>query len=149
MTKLHLNASSDIERLTRLLLRRLIGQYNAVLPNRPSGPQCYVLEVLRDNGPSSCSDIAEELGVTLPAVTNLANKLTAAGLAERLPHQTDRRTVMLRITEDGLAALRELDASAAAIIGCFWSALQPEELEELCKLLGKALLAEEQENAGR
>jgi DNA-binding MarR family transcriptional regulator len=61
---------------------------------------------LLDPGPRTISDLAKELNITVSAVTQLADRLEAAGLVERLAGQEDRRTKRLRLTEQGAETLR-------------------------------------------
>jgi DNA-binding MarR family transcriptional regulator len=61
---------------------------------------------LLDPGPRTISDLAKELGITVSAVTQLADRLESAGLVERLAGQEDRRTKRLRLTEQGAETLR-------------------------------------------
>lgn len=55
------------------------------------------------------------------SVTNAVDRLEAAGLVQRLPHPTDRRTTLIDITDDGRAAVAaattDLNARVFADIG--------------------------------
>ena len=61
---------------------------------------------LLDPGPRTISDLAKELSITVSAVTQLADRLEAAGLVERLAGLDDRRTKRLRLTDRGAETLR-------------------------------------------
>lgn len=133
-------ASSELERRTRMIFRRWQNGMAAKLKTELTTAQFYMLEAVRDNK-LNCTVLADTLQITLPAVTNLANKLVAGGYIERVPADSDRRVIHLRITEQGLKALQELDRQAAQMAGELWSALTPDETEQLNRLLGKALEA--------
>lgn len=62
--------------------------------------QLRVCGILRD-GPQSMSSLSRELGVSLPAATQLADRLERAGLVERMPEQDDRRVRCLQLTPRG------------------------------------------------
>ncbi len=47
--------------------------------------------------------IGERLQVHQTSVTNAVDRLEAAGLVERRPHPTDRRTTLVHLTDDGRA----------------------------------------------
>ncbi|WP_426448896.1 MarR family winged helix-turn-helix transcriptional regulator [Paenibacillus sp. S-38] len=132
-------ARTETEKWTRLTMRRWVAEISSMLRSNLSSQQYYVLEVLRAEGVRRSSEIAEALQITLPAVTNLANKLVAGGFAERVPLPADRRVVQLRITDPGLEALRELDEKASLLVERFWRGLDDRETAELTRLLRKAM----------
>jgi len=52
-------------------------------------------------GPRSMSALSRELGVSLSAITQIADRLVAAGLAERVAEEADRRVRCLQLTIQG------------------------------------------------
>jgi DNA-binding MarR family transcriptional regulator len=83
------------------------------------------------DGPSTPTVIAERLQITTPSVTELVDRLERAGLARRRPHDTDRRKVLVELTEDGLG-------KAAMISGRFARALERSAADltaEECRLV--------------
>lgn len=74
------------------------------------------------------------------SVTNAVSRLAAAGLVERVPHPTDRRGVLARITPEGravaAAATAALNAQVFADLG-----LTPAEARRLTRLLAKVRAA--------
>ncbi len=62
---------------------------------------------LETEGPLRVSDLTEREALTQPGMTILVNRLAGAGLAERVADPTDRRAVLVRITEPGQAVLAE------------------------------------------
>jgi DNA-binding MarR family transcriptional regulator len=65
------------------------------------------LDRLDSEGPLRVSDLTEREALTQPGMTLLVNRLAGAGLAERVPDPTDRRAVLVRVTEAGRAVLAE------------------------------------------
>jgi DNA-binding MarR family transcriptional regulator len=59
----------------------------------------------------SAGRLAEELGVSAPAITGLADKLHREGFLTKLPNPEDRRVVILALTESGKAAVEEMLAA--------------------------------------
>jgi DNA-binding MarR family transcriptional regulator len=56
---------------------------------------------LQSDEPIKLSDLATKLRCDNSNVTGIADRLEAAGLAERRPHPTDRRVKTLVLTEHG------------------------------------------------
>jgi DNA-binding MarR family transcriptional regulator len=55
------------------------------------------------NEPLRSSELADRLGLTPGSVTALVDRLIARNLASRIPHETDRRVVLVEMTETGHA----------------------------------------------
>src|SRR5437870_7349386 len=65
--------------------------------------QLRVLFRLRNHGPITSGQLASGLGVTLPTVTSVIDRLVTRGLAERRDDPSDRRRVIVAITPPGQA----------------------------------------------
>lgn len=63
--------------------------------------QIRVLFRLRNRGPMPSSALATGLGVTLPTVTSVIDRLVAKELVERTDDATDRRRVIVGLTTAG------------------------------------------------
>ena len=94
-------------------------------------PQAKVLYVVATNPQLSMSAIAAELGVGLPAVSGLVDRLVTLGYLERREDPADRRQQLVSVTEAGartLDHLRELNTEAMRrLLG----GLEPDELDAL------------------
>jgi DNA-binding MarR family transcriptional regulator len=55
------------------------------------------------NEPLRSRDLADRLGLTAGSVTSLVDRLEARKLARRIPHDTDRRVVLIELTKKGHA----------------------------------------------
>jgi DNA-binding MarR family transcriptional regulator len=78
--------------------------------------------------------------VTSGTMTNLIDRLAAAGLVERHPDPQDKRGVQVRLTEAGLT---RVDAAFADLLGreqAILEALTPEQRETLAVLLRTLLI---------
>jgi DNA-binding MarR family transcriptional regulator len=60
------------------------------------------------DSPPRMADLAERLEVVPRAVTTLVDGLEAAGKVRRAPDPANRRVIRIELTDDGLAALREV-----------------------------------------
>jgi DNA-binding MarR family transcriptional regulator len=71
--------------------------------------------------------------------TRLVDRLVRAGLAERLPHPVDRRSVLVRATAEGRRVFAAVTPELQAFHRRQWSNLSSEELSSLHHLMAKAL----------
>jgi DNA-binding MarR family transcriptional regulator len=106
---------SDVVQLERLrgpeplealaaLTARFAGSYVRFMGGRGDllgYPRLRVLEVLEATGPTIMRSLAEQLGMTARNVTSIVDALEEAGLVERLPHPSDRRATVVRLTAKG------------------------------------------------
>jgi DNA-binding MarR family transcriptional regulator len=53
------------------------------------------------SGPKTMSELADAEQVRLPTMTRIVSALEGLGLARRLPHPTDRRSVRVEMTDAG------------------------------------------------
>lgn len=84
--------------------------------------------------------ISTRLMIHATSVTNTVDALESRGLVERVPHPTDRRTTMARITERG-RKLAERSAKLLAADNFGVDALTEAEAETLVELLHKIRIA--------
>ncbi|UIP57226.1 hypothetical protein DSM26151_00810 [Agromyces marinus] len=88
-------------------------------------------------GPLTPGELADELGVTPGAVTQVADRLDAEGLVERAPHPTDARSKTLRLSRAAAAEVARYEASVATTLEDRFGALGDGELGVLADLLEK------------
>ena len=80
--------------------------------------------------------MGERLQLHPTSITNIVDRLEADGLAQRLPHPTDRRTTLVALTPTGRKRLGEATESVLRTDFGFVG-LEPGELVELSRLLTK------------
>lgn len=101
----------DFLKLLRQVHLRFTKFYSRkIVSLRLSPPQYMTLMILLEEGAQKMHDLADLLQVSTPAVTNLVDKLEAAGYARRSPHPADRRVFVIALTPEGtrvITALRE------------------------------------------
>lgn len=97
----------------------------------------HCLWELSRSGPSTQAKLASALDVTPRTVTSLVDALESTGYVERLPHPTDRRAVLVGLTEVGRTTMatmaREREQLAADLVGD----LDPRRLEALAEDLSR------------
>jgi DNA-binding MarR family transcriptional regulator len=82
-------------------------------------------------------DLAEALGVTARNVTTIVDGLEREGLLARRDDPTDRRAILLELTEKGRAHVEQLHALQRDLAEHMFAALSAEERRQLMYLLGK------------
>jgi DNA-binding MarR family transcriptional regulator len=97
----------DLLRTTDLLSR---GLARLLKPEDLSATQYNVLRILRGSPQGlPCGEIASRMITRDPDVTRLLDRLEKRGLISRCRETQDRRTVVARITPEGLKLLASLD----------------------------------------
>ena len=67
-----------------------------------------VMASLAGSEPISIGQLAQVTVTKQPTVTRLLDRMELRGQVERLPHESDRRITLVRITEKGLTAVQHL-----------------------------------------
>jgi DNA-binding MarR family transcriptional regulator len=99
--------------------------------------QFRLLLFVRRNPGTNLSSAAEHLGTTLPAASQLVERLVRAGFVTRVQHPEERRRVELRLTEVGGATLAECDARTRAWLCERLAGLGENELGRLATTLAE------------
>ncbi|MCG8398525.1 MarR family transcriptional regulator [Bacillus atrophaeus] len=73
-----------------------------------SMPQMKVLMLLNNHETLKVSDIAEKMGASLSNTTGLLDRLEKSGFIKRSHSETDRRSVVIQLTEDAKSIFRGL-----------------------------------------
>jgi DNA-binding MarR family transcriptional regulator len=105
-----------------LLANRLSTAMGQALTERGlNTARAEVLYVLQNQGEMVQRQLSQWLHCTPRHVTTLIDTLAEADLVERKPHPTDRRAVLVALTDNGRALAGDLDtqrrASATEILG--------------------------------
>ena len=87
----------------------------------------YLMSLLEQFGPLTMGRVAELLGSGLPTATGLVTRVEERGLVERVHDTDDRRLVRVRLTDAGLAELRELQAVRRQRLGAAIAHLTDDE----------------------
>ena len=126
----------DLLRTTDMLSRGLI---QVLKTEDLSATQYNVLRILRGAPEGlACGEIASRMITRDPDVTRLLDRLEKRGLISRRREDRDRRTVMARITPEGLKLLTRLDEPVQAAHRKQLGHLGRERLRTLTELLRAA-----------
>ena len=123
----------DLLRTTDMLSRGLV---HVLKTEDLSATQYNVLRILRGAPEGlACGEIAGRMITRDPDVTRLLDRLEKRGLISRCRETKDRRTVMARITPEGLTLLSRLDEPVRAAHRKQLGHLGRTRLRTLAKLL--------------
>jgi DNA-binding MarR family transcriptional regulator len=126
----------DLVRTTDLLARSLVP---VLKDSQLSSTQYNVLRILRGAPQGlACGEIASRMITRDPDVTRLLDRLEKRNLIARCRETDDRRTVMTRITPEGLKLLAELDEPVQSAHRRLLGHLGRERLRSLRQLLQAA-----------
>ena len=78
--------------------------------------QARLLSTIEDQGEARISDLAALDNCSQPTMTTQVRRLEDAGLVTRTADPGDARAVLIRITDDGVAALHQARIDRAAVI---------------------------------
>lgn len=129
---------------TALRVSYLIGQLDRIVSKRLTEalaqhgltlPQFTALTVLRARGRSSNAQLAERSFITPQSANEVVKVMESKGLVMRMPDSTNRRIVLLQLTDQGLALLEQCDAAVDRIEASMLENIAPEGTNTLHALL--------------
>jgi len=123
------------------LVRHLVAVDNGPIEQLPVGQLRVCGELYR--APRAMSALSQELGVSLSAMTQTANRLERAGLVRRVADRGDRRVKLLRLTAQGKEMIHKRAERRArrmaSALACLTPDAQGRVQAALEELLGAAL----------
>ncbi|KWX65725.1 MarR family winged helix-turn-helix transcriptional regulator [Mycobacterium sp. NAZ190054] len=93
--------------------------------------QARLLSTIEDRGEARISDLAALDHCSQPTMTTQVRRLEDAGMVTRAADPNDARAVLIRITPEGVAALRQARADRGAAIAPHLERLSDAERETL------------------
>jgi DNA-binding MarR family transcriptional regulator len=99
--------------------------------------QASVMMMLLHEGRKTMTEVAQALGVSRGAATQLLESLTEQGLIRRYQDESDRRIVYVELSEKGHVRLRDMRKNGTANISELFKVLSDEELAYVEKLTTK------------
>ena len=76
-------------------------EHSIVKDSGLSPAQMHTVEIIGHNQDMKMKELAERLGVTTGTLTVGVDKLEKLGLVERKPHESDRRSWLIVLTDEG------------------------------------------------
>ena len=113
------NLLEQFIQLHGLLIRQFHQHHLAHGPlGTPYSGQGRVLKFLKLKPEFSQKELAELMGVRSQSLGELLAKLEKSGYVTRTPSETDRRVILVRLTEKGMSASEEEIQEEDTIFGC-------------------------------
>ena len=107
-----------------------------------SARQYLLLDALGTNGPMNARRLGEALAVTPADVTGLTARLERKGLVRRLRSESDRRLVILELTDAGAKAVEAARRDRDRLVDSLITSMTPNEfrmmLRGLSRIIGSA-----------
>lgn len=100
-------------------------------------PLVHAVEILGAFGAMPMKQLAEKIGITMGTLTVQVDKMVAARLVERVPHATDRRSILVRLTKKGEQIFAEHDAQHLQLTQQLTRSFDANELQLLTELMQK------------
>lgn len=113
---------SDILHRLRLLTEKETGL---------SGATFFLLHRMHVKGPQTVTELSEVMGVTMPAITGLVDRLCSLDFAERRRDEEDRRIVWVCISEQGKAMMEKVEEKRAKLLSDILTHISPEKKARL------------------
>jgi MarR family transcriptional regulator, organic hydroperoxide resistance regulator len=114
-------------------LRARAGQF----PGELTLPQYHLLEALRENDELPVGELADRAGVAAPTATRMLDCLARDGFVERRHSETDRRSVLVRLTAGGEQAVEIAHGVIETWRREVFERRKPEEREPAARLLAR------------
>lgn len=121
------------------LMRRLHAKIELSMTYGITGSQFFVMKRIYEHGRVTVSALAEEIGVSLSAISALVDRLSKAGFIARSRDEEDRRLVWLGITPQGKEVLQTCLAVRREMMEKYVGQLSEEDLEQLLRIYEKLL----------
>lgn len=129
----------ETQRLTRLLIefyeKFSSWEHGVVKESGLTLPQMHTLEILGADGDLRMTELAAKMGVTTGSLTVLVDRLERGGYVARKPHESDRRSIRVGLTETGARLFAEHHALHERLTQEILCALSPEEATSLAGML--------------
>lgn len=124
------------------ILRRLMRRINVLHDDDPAMElpvaQLRVCGILRD-GPKTMTALSKDLGISLSAITQIADRLERSDMVERVNETDDRRVKSLRLTSRGVEIIEQRMERRTHRVVQALARISPEARQEVLVALGVLL----------
>lgn len=97
--------------------------------------QMHTLEILGVMGDLRMTELAAKMGITTGSLTVLVDRLERNGLVARKPHETDRRSIRVGLTDEGARISEEHHTLHTHLTQEMLAVLSPEEAKSFLEIL--------------
>lgn len=110
-----------------LIMRTIRAEMRKRRDSELSVPQFRALAFLGRNPGASLSDVAAHIGLTLPSISKMIDRLVSQKLVERRGAAADRRRIALELTELGTSTLQKARTATRSRLAEMLAILSPAE----------------------
>ena len=112
--------------------------------DKTSPYQTFALSSLA-HGATTSSELAEEMGITLPSATSLVDRLVKNGWVTREPDPNDRRIIRLGVTDQGMAVCVMMKKKRLKAFNVLIDAMTEDDQQALYRILKNVYATLEQQ----
>lgn len=134
-----------LDELQRQFIRRMHLELAGTLDEGLTGEQFMLMHIINDRGRMTVSEVAEELCVSLSAVTARVDRLCRTGMVVRNRSAEDRRVVLLDLTDEGRSVVDVCLSKRRKLIQRYMGQLDEIDLIHMIEIYGKILSIMQQE----
>jgi DNA-binding MarR family transcriptional regulator len=120
-----------------LLAVRKMGKDITVGSDEVTQAQFYILQLLKNEGRCTVTQLAERLTVKPSAITAMIDRLIKLSYVTRERDEKDRRVVFIQLSDAGKQILQEASEKRKKILCKYFAHLEREELESLVAIFTK------------
>lgn len=124
--------------LTGKVFRQMLSCYNPYIrEKRLTVSQLFVLLALYERDGMTPQELSSKLALNSSTLTGILDRLEQKGLVKREMNATDRRSIVIKLTDSAKKIKDELWHIYETVNGYLMSCLSQEELNRLHEIMGK------------
>lgn len=132
--------ATDLEELSHLIIgfyEKISSWEHAVVKGSGLSPaQMHAIEIIGQEKSLRMKELAEHLGVTTGSLTVMVDRLEQKGFLERRPHESDRRSFLVTLTDKGRKHFKKHHRYHLKLSEDVLAALEPAEQQRFAAALG-------------
>ncbi|HZG80407.1 MAG TPA: MarR family transcriptional regulator [Brevibacillus sp.] len=109
----------------------LLHEYRSLLDDEITTKQALLLELIHKHQRMTVREIADQMGVSSSAVSQIVGKLEKMGYVKREINLQNRREILVQLGSQGVAYFTKQEAVERDIIERFYSKMAFEEVQQL------------------
>ena len=117
---------SKIKQIHDRILNYTLSQKNITVFN---GERGKILHILWEKDNITCKELAMKTGLAINTLTPMLDRIENAGLIERMPHPTDRRKILVKLTEYAKTFEKDYDEVSEIMINYVYKGFSENEIE--------------------
>ena len=137
MQKQVLECLNELDRLLFHSHKKIMDYFLEGTDGAISVPHIAILYAIVQLKKSTSTVLANELGVTQSAITNLTNKLCAIGYLTRCRSKDDRRVISLQLTKEGELFIHKMERNRTRLYADCFANISAEEIKTCCNVIRK------------